>query len=177
MRRSRGLTLIEAVIFIVVVAVGLAGIIPAMTLAGRHNADPLVRRQALALAESLLAEVELQPFTTCDPSGPPATPGGACVVAQGSGPEAGESRTSTSAPFNHVLDYNGFSMGPSTGGILAADGTVVPGLAGYSVSVQVATGATLGTLPAADVARIQVTVTGPDGVPVSLAGYRTRQPQ
>lgn len=159
--------------FIVIVSVGLLGIVSAMSLSGRHGGDPAAHRQALALAESLLDEVELQPFTRCDPKGPPAIPGGACVIAEGPGPEPGETRTSTTTPFDNVNDYSGFTMPP----VQAPDGTAISSLAGYSASVTANSGATLGSLPTADVILVQVTVTAPDGWTVSLAGYRTRQPQ
>ena len=84
-RPPRGVTLIELVIFLVVISTGLSGILMAMQVVGRHSADPLVQRQELAVAETLLSEVELQPFTTCDPAGPPLSVGGACVIAQGLG--------------------------------------------------------------------------------------------
>lgn len=175
--RQRGLSLIEVVIFIVAVAAGMSGIIAAMTLVGRHSSDAAIQRQELALAESLLNEVELQPFTTCDPAGPPTTYGGACVIAQGLAPEAGETRYSASTPFNNVGDYNGFGMTSGGGGILAIDGSTIGVLSGYSASIAVTGSQSLGALPVADVLRIDVTVTGPDNSTVTLTGYRTRNPQ
>jgi MSHA pilin protein MshD len=176
-RAQRGVSLIELVIFIVVIAAGLMGILSAMNLVGSYSSDPAIQRQELALAESLLTEVELQPFTKCDPLGPPATPGGACLIAQGLGPANGETRYSTTAPFNNVGDYNGFTMNASNGGILAIDGTAVGGLAGYSASVQVQANQSLGALPTASVLLVTVTVGGPDGSLLSISGYRTLDPQ
>ena len=174
--RQGGLSLVEAVIFIMAVGIGLTGILSAMTLVGRHSADPAIQRQELALAESLLNEIELQSFTTCDPAGPPLTTGGACVISQGLAPEAGETRYSSTTPFNNVGDYNGFSM-TSGGGILAIDGTAIGGLSSYSASVAVTGNQSLGALPVADVLRIDVSVTGPDNSTIVLTGYRARDPQ
>lgn len=174
---SRGVSLIELVVFLVVISVGLLGILAAMNLVGRHSSDPAVQRQELALAESLLAEVESQPFTRCDPLGPPAVPGGNCTIAQGLGAPDGETRYSATLPFNNVGDYNGFAMNAGNGGILAVDGTAIGGLSGYSASVQVQANQALGSLPASSVLLVTVTVGGPDGSSLALSGYRTLDPQ
>ena len=50
----------------------------------RHSADPIVRKQALAIAESLLLEIEQQAFTWCDPQDAnvvTATSAAGCAVA------------------------------------------------------------------------------------------------
>ena len=69
-RRQRGLTMIELIMFIVIVAIALAGIIAVMRLATANSADPLRRKQALMIAEGLLEEVRSAGFTLCDPSSP-----------------------------------------------------------------------------------------------------------
>jgi MSHA pilin protein MshD len=176
-RLQRGVSLVELVMFVLVIGVGLLGILSAMNLVGRYSSDPAIQRQELALAESLLYEVELQPFTRCDPLGPPLVPGGACVITQGLGPADGETRYSSTVPFDNVGDYNGLSMTPSNGGILAIDGTVIGGLADYSASVQVQNNVALGALPTSSVLLVTVTVGGPDGSTLALSGYRTLDPQ
>ncbi len=62
-RRAQGLTLIELLLFIVVVGIALAAMLRVFTTATVASADPMVRRQQLAIAESLLREVQLMPFT------------------------------------------------------------------------------------------------------------------
>ena len=52
-----GLTLVELIIFIVVISVGLVGILSAMNMMTAASADPMVRKQAMAMAESILEEV------------------------------------------------------------------------------------------------------------------------
>ncbi|MDH4285372.1 MAG: prepilin-type N-terminal cleavage/methylation domain-containing protein, partial [Gallionellaceae bacterium] len=64
---QRGISLIELIMFIVIVGIALAGVLLVMNKVTASSADPLVRKQALAIAESLLEEVELMPFTFCDP--------------------------------------------------------------------------------------------------------------
>src|SRR5689334_4666432 len=113
--RQSGLTLVELVMFIVIVSVGIAGVLVAMNVTVQHSADPLVTKQALAIAESLLEEIELQPYTYCDPSDDNVTTATAAVVGangcattvQGIGPSpANSSRfTQLGIPrFNNVGD-------------------------------------------------------------------------
>ena len=64
----RGFSLVELLIFIVVVSAALAGVLRIFNEATARSADPAERRQALAIAESLLEEVSLMPFTFCDMS-------------------------------------------------------------------------------------------------------------
>lgn len=174
-RAVRGLTLIELVMFIVIVGVGLAGILGVLDLTAARSADPVVRKQALAIAESLLEEIERMPFTYCDPddaNAATATSEAACTTAESMtapGPEAGESRYSTTDPFDNVNDYHGFSMS----GITDLAGNAVSGLSAYSASVTVTSGG-LGVSPASDVALIAVTVSGPGNESVTLHAYRTR---
>ena len=66
-RASAGFTLIEVIIFIVVVSVGLVGILLISNTVVKSSADPMVRKQAIALAESVLEEVVQKEFT--DPDG------------------------------------------------------------------------------------------------------------
>jgi MSHA pilin protein MshD len=86
------------------------------------------------------------------------------------GPEAGETRTGSTNPFDNVSDYNGFSM---VSGITDLSGATLSGLNAYSASVTVANQA-LGAVPASDALLITVTVTGPVNTTVVLHGYRVR---
>ena len=70
--KQRGISLVELIMFIVIVSVALAGILLVMNVVTRSSADPLIHKQSLAIAESLLEEVELMPFTFCDPDDPDA---------------------------------------------------------------------------------------------------------
>lgn len=158
--RQRGVSLVELVIFIVVIGIALSSVAGALAFATRHTADPLVTRQALAAAESLLQEVLAQPFVALNPDG----------SAEAMGPEPGEARGSPTLPFNHVNDYHGYTMA----GIADLNGSPVPGLAAYVAVVSVAQVAFDG-IAADDALRVQVTVTGPGGAQVTLTGLRARQ--
>jgi len=172
---ARGLTLIELILFIVVVSGALAGVLSVFLAATSASADPLLRRQALAIAESLLEEVQLMPFTYCDPDDAnleTATSSAGCAsLVQGLGPNPGETRFGP-PQFDNVGDYAGYSMN----GIVDITHTAVAGLSGYSASVAVAATA-LGSITAAsgDALLITVSVSAPGGVSVVLDGVRTRQ--
>ena len=179
-RRAQGLTLIELLLFIAIVGIALAAVLRVFTTATSASADPMLRRQQLAIAESLLREVQLMPFTWCDPSAPNVETAAAATsvdcggTVETIGPEAGETRYGPTTYFNNVNDYHGFSMA----GISDIAGNAVSGLAGYSASVTVAAAA-LDTLTAAsgDALKITVTVTPPGNRAadaVVLQGWRTR---
>jgi len=180
-RAQEGISLVELVIFIVIVGIAMGGVLMAMNLSASHSADPLPQKQALAIAEALLEEVELLPFTTCDPDGYDAV-ANTCVKPEAIGPELAyasqsqdESRGSLVAPFDNVNDYDGFTL-TGGGADLGNSGNVtVP--AGYSASVAVANDNAFGpggSLLASDaVLRITVTVAY-NGGSVVLEGYRTR---
>jgi MSHA pilin protein MshD len=182
--RQAGVSLVELILFIVIVSIAVAGVLLVMNKVTAHSADALVHKQSLAIAESLLEEVELMPFTFCDPddaSAVSATSSAGCTIQEGLGPETiggvTEDRYGTLAPavnaqFDNVNDYNGFAMAAGAG-IRDITGNVVAGLGGYAAQVAVAPSA-LGDVPAAESLLITVTVTGPDGSSVALDGYRTR---
>ena len=187
-RFQSGVSLIELVLFIVIVSASVAGVVVAFNQTARASADPLVMKQALAIAEALLEEVELMPFTYCDPddanasTAQTATIGGTgCAgTIEGIGPESGEFRYNGSTPYDNVNDYHGFNTAtdPSPG-IRQIDGTLISGLTAYTATVTVAATA-LGGIAATDangqanVLLITVTVTGPSNVSVVLQGYRTK---
>lgn len=180
--KQSGLTLVELIMFIVVVGIGLAGILSVINLTTSTSADPLIRKQSLAIAESLMDEITLQPFTFCAPDDLSASTATSVKDCAGSGQNGGtlpaKSRYSIVAPFNNVADYNGFSMDATNGGIrnIANEPT---GQTGYAVTVAVR-GQSLPSVSAAPAIApdasllIAVTVTGPDNQSVVLESFRTR---
>ena len=148
--RAAGFTLAEIILLIVVLAIAFAGIVAVYQTTLRGSADPQVRRQSIAIAQSLMDEILAQPFT------PP------------SGGFSGPATQANRPQFDDVNDYNGFS----TAGIFAIDGTPIAGLGGYSVSV-VVTPTALGTAPAPDSLRVTISVTAPlAGYDFTLDGYK-----
>ncbi len=51
---QRGLTLIELILFILIVNVGIFGILAVMNSTTRASPDPMMRKQAVAMAEAIL---------------------------------------------------------------------------------------------------------------------------
>jgi MSHA pilin protein MshD len=185
-KRSRGFSLVELVVFIVIVTTAIAGVVGALSWMSGHSADPLARKQAIAIAESLMQEIQQMPFTFCDPDDPNAATAVApanCTNSQSAnlnGPTpAGESRYSASNPFDNVADYGGFTM---PGGGCASicrigSNTSIPGLTAYRAAVAISQAG--GTAPfngmAADaVLKIVVTVTGPANTNIRLTGFKVR---
>jgi MSHA pilin protein MshD len=142
--RVRGMTLMELIIAIVVIGVGLAGVLVAFNQAVLRSADPMVRKQMLAIAEEMMEEITLKPFAA-----QPVVPAPGCAR----------------DTHDDVSDYNGYA----SAGICDIDGTPIPSLATYGVTVTVAPGA----LPTG-VAALQIVVTVTHGTDVlTLVGYRT----
>jgi len=156
--QQRGFSIVEAIVFIVIVSVALTGILSLMNFTTQHSADPMIRKQAIVVAESLLAEITQQNFT--DPVD------GYFNV--------GTPTQANRHLFDDIGDYNGFT----TTGIFPIDdpSTPIPALVAYNASVRVVD-TTLGPvgapIPSGSVKLITVTVTGPDGIPVMISGYRS----
>ena len=108
--RQRGFTLIELIIFIVVVGAGVAGILSVMDQVVRGSADPMLTKQAAALADSVLEEVLQKAYADPD------------------GTNVGETGRTD---WDNVDDFNGATQ--------AAFG-LPPGLAGYTLTVAVSDG-------------------------------------
>jgi len=157
--RASGFTLVELVMFIVIVSIAVAGVLAVMNITTRHSADPMIQKQALAVAEAMLEEIELQDFT------------------KPAGGFAGPYNQANRKFFDSVGDYSGFS----TVGIYTIDGVApIAALAGYNISVSVADSA-LGPggsqVAAGEAKLITVTVTDPRHEVTKLSGYRTRYGQ
>ena len=190
--RARGLSLLEVVVFIVVLGVAFTGMLILYNQVTRASVDPIVRKQALAIAQSLLEEIELMPYTYCDPDdanvytaqsaavGP--TGCAAAATVEGVGTEGGEGRYANPR-FDNVSDYNGFCMGPGTpvcadALITTAAGTAITQLADYRVEVAIAQITAAEAIPAVPLdAGLRITVTAthtPTATAVALTGYRFR---
>lgn len=143
--RQSGVTLIEVVVAIVIVAMAATAILGAMASITMRGAETTVRQQAVAVAEAYLEEILLQPV---------AFPGGAIPTIR--------------ASFNDEDQYNGLND------VGARDqfGNAITYLSGYTVTVAVTQTAALTGIAAAQARQINVTVTDPNGVTVQLTGYR-----
>lgn len=152
--QQAGMTLIELIVAIVIIAVGLAGVLSVFNTNVRASADPMIQKQLLAIAEGMMDEVALLPFAAPD-----------------TGDWTGTSTCSNRPNFDNVDDFSGYTKQT----VCDYDGNVV--LAGYSVSVTVAS-ATLGMETGGETSRkITVTVERNPNESVSLTGWRTNWAQ
>ena len=146
--RERGVTLIELVISIVVIAIAVGAVLGVLSRSVGRSADAMVMSQAVAIAEAYLEEIMLKPFA--DPDG-----------------VDGEANR---VDFDDVDDYNGLVD------VGARDqfGAAIATLSQYTVAVTVAASTALTGVPGADALRVDVRVTYSPNVTVTLSGYRTR---
>jgi MSHA pilin protein MshD len=141
---SRGFTLMETIVAIVIISVGLAGVLSVFNVNVRHSADPVVRKQLMAVAEEMLEEIALRRYSG---------------ATKESDPGCGRST------FDDVSDYH---LYPVNRQVCNVEGVAVSGLTGYTLDVTV-TNVTLEGVPAK---RIQVDVArGNDSV--RLVTWRT----
>jgi MSHA pilin protein MshD len=185
--RAPGFSLIEVLLFIVVVAIGFVSLFVLYSSTAATTVDPLVRKQALALASAFMEEIQLRGFTYCDPddanvyTATSATvgPNGCATTVEALGLEGTETYATRSS-LDNVNDYAKVpDLTMSGAGITDITGTAISttDLAGYSVTINVANIAA-NELPLVtdtnDALRITVTVTAPAGVNISLRSYRLR---
>ena len=157
-RCQRGFTLIELIVFILIISVGVVGILLVMNVTVKSSADPVVRKQSLAMAEAILDEVLSKDFA--NPAYTEATPA-TCAGRQ---------------QYDDVSDYlcfDGTTDNKKIRGDSTLGSTSIPALAAYraTVAVDATAGAVLGTIPPGQIKKITVTVTGGSET-IQLSGYR-----
>ncbi len=169
-----GFSLLELLVFIVIVSIALLGLVGLFASNVRGSADVLLRQQAIEVAHAYMEMVKHRKWNHATPvgggcvnTGSGYCPGGPAAVAIGND---GQARPS----YDDIDDYNGINEAPMT---LAPGGNLVPvpGLSNYRVQVSVsqpAAGSALSGVPAADQRLITVTVTAPDGQRIVLNGFR-----
>lgn len=185
-RTQRGLTLIELIVFIVIVSVALVGVLTVLNVTTKSSADPMIRKQVLAVAEAILEEVQSQAYTLCSPDDANAAiatnattgAGGCATTVQGLG-AGGAARIANT---DNVGDYAGVTLNP----VSAVDGshpladysaaiTVTPenlGPAGTEITSTACASAT--DCDALKVLRVSVTVSRNGADSITLEGYRAR---
>jgi MSHA pilin protein MshD len=144
--RHQGVTLVELVVAITIVAIAVTTILGAFAAVATRSADAMMQQQAIAIAESYLSEI-LQRWVV-DPNGTP--------------PNTGR------ASWDLVDQYNGLVEAPHD-----QFGNAIASLSSYSVSVSTSqSNALAGVLPAA-ARRVDITVSYPRNASVTISGYRT----
>ena len=144
--RHRGVTLVELVVAITIVAIAVTTILGAFAAVATRSADAMMQQQAIAIGESYLSEI-LQRWVV-DPNGTP--------------PNTGR------AGWDLVDQYNGLVEVPHD-----QFGNPIASLSSYTVSVSTSQSSALAGVPAADARRVDITVSYPPSASVILSGYRT----
>lgn len=145
--RHRGVTLIELVVAITVVAIAVTTVMAVFGAVSTRSADVMAQQQSIAIAQAYLDEI-LERWVV-DPNGTPPNTG------RGS--------------WDLVDQYNGLTD------VGAHDqfGNAIAGLGAYTVTVSTSQSTALTGVPAAAARRIDITVSYPPGGRVTLSGYRT----
>ncbi|WGO97421.1 prepilin-type N-terminal cleavage/methylation domain-containing protein [Saccharophagus degradans] len=148
-RYQSGVTLIETVVFLVVVSIALVALIRVYTQAVVSSVDPVVQIRALEKAQAQMDEILARKFDENTPTGGvPACDSSTGVACAGISPDA---------DYDDVGDYNGFVDASETN---------------YTVSVSVVNaGSELG-LANTRARRITVTALMPGGNSVVLSAYK-----
>lgn len=179
-RREAGVTLIELIVFIMVVGIAVIALLGVLSLTTKNSADPLRRKQALMIAEGLLEEVQLAKFTFCQPTANNVETAANAAACDGGLAEKWGAE-GTVRPHDNINDYVNASNTPAAafdanGLLVDANGGPMP--AGYAATVtitpQVLQGVgTAGASADTDVLRVRVTVSY-DGGQIVLDGFRMR---
>lgn len=148
MKRSRqsGATLIELVISIVIIAIAAGAVLMGLSTSLTQSADPMIRHQAVAIAEAYLEEIALKSFA--DPDG-----------------VDGEASRDL---YDDVDDYNGLVDNGARNQFDAA----IADLSDYTVSVSVTGSNALPSITSTDLFLISVQVSHPSNVSFTVSGYR-----
>ena len=171
-KSTKGVSLIELIIAIVIIGIGLAAMTAAIVTTTSHSADPIVQQQAYAIAQSYMEEILAQPF--CDPNDFSINCQTDCVASAcgscggNTVPGGGAESRST---FDDVCDYNSINNEPASDmyGPIAS-------LPNYSVKVTVDdTGVNFNGLlsNSGQVVRVEVDVSHNNVFTTKLTAYKT----
>lgn len=164
-RSAAGFSLVELVIFIVVVSIGLFGIISVLNVTVRGSSDPLLAKQALTVAESLMEEIQGKDFDN--------TSHGSSDFVPSTPPAVSERQN-----FDNVADFNNYgaaSLSPTVlrAGLYDIAGNAIAMLANYRLLVTVAQPpAAFEGIATGNVWVISVQVTDSSNQTYTVTGYR-----
>ncbi len=151
---SKGTTLIELIIAIVVAGIILSAMFSSYANIFVRSDDPMVMQQSLLAAKALMEEVVAKPYL--DPTLKTLCP----------------TRPANRAEFDNVCDYDGYSVD----GVRDNAGNEYNMLSAYTLSVSIERaewGGATSSVPANCNMKIQVTCANALGNPVVLPAYRT----
>jgi MSHA pilin protein MshD len=143
-----GMTLIELVISIVVIAIAVTSVLGVLSSNAGRSADAMIISQGISIATAYIEEISLKDFTD-----PDAIDG-----------EVGRIN------FDDIDDYDGLI----DNGAADQFGNPISSLSAYTVSVAVSSSSALPGIAAADVLRVDVRVQFAPYLDYTLSSYRTR---
>jgi MSHA pilin protein MshD len=146
----RGFTLIELIVAVTIVAICAVTLMGVMAAVASRSADAMLQQQAIAIAQAYLDEIE-QRWVAVDPT------------IYGTVPDTGRSSWDLVSQYNNLNDVGAHDQ----------FGVPIAALSAYMVSVNVSQSTALPGITGANALRIDVTVTTPPNVSVTLSGYRT----
>ena len=158
--RSRGFTLVELIIFIVVLGVATTGVFTALNRGNVASVEPIYQVKALELAQAQLDEIFGKRYDESSPNGgfPPCDSGevGALSCSGSLGPEE-----ASVSDYDDVDDYAGYSP------------TLAAPYSGFTLVVAVQYAGTEIGLANTQAKYISVTVTPSVGEAVEVGAYRS----
>ena len=144
--RQAGTTLIELVVAIVIISIAASSVLMALSTSVTYSADPMIRHQAVAIAEAYLEEIALKSFV--DPDG---------VDGEGS-----------RDLYDDVDDYDGLV----DNGARNQFGAAIADLSDYTVSVTVTASSALPSIASTELYLISVQITHAANVDFTVSAYR-----
>ena len=144
--RQAGTTLIELVVAIVIISIAASSVLMALSTSVTYSADPMIRHQAVAIAEAYLEEIALKSFV--DPDG---------VDGEGS-----------RDLYDDVDDYDGLV----DNGARNQFGAAIAALSDYTVSVTVTASSALPSIASTELYLISVQITHAANVDFTVSAYR-----
>ena len=131
--KQTGVTLVELIIAIVIISIASVALLTGLGFQTARNVDPMIQSQAQMLASQYLKEVMAKSFF--DPSADPRL---SPSVSRDDADDSAADNTASSANatnrllFNNLFEYNNYNQ-PAR----ELDGTLIPALAGYQISIEI----------------------------------------
>ena len=167
--KQHGLTLIELVISIVIISVSLTGVLLIMNRTAVVSADPMIRSQVAAIAQSYMEEILLNAYTDPD-------------QAETGGAEAGETRNT----YDDVADYhnllnNGCTITtancPLGSCVCNQNGAPIEQLKNYNLQITVSQDdMSFASKALVTAKRIDIVTNHSSGISTTLSAYKTATP-
>lgn len=167
MKKQRGVTLIELILFIIIMGIAMSGVLTAMVASTQSSVDPLKMQQGISIAESYLEEVLSKPFLD---------PYSVSISADSSTVPLCPAPPSERRFYDNVCDYKGQIQNAA---ITDQLGEAIAGLEDFTVTVTIDETQSWDLdaahlIPVGDVIGVTVTVQHESFGSLSLKGHRTR---